>query len=90
MKSLVQWNARKAARRVFLDNVNCFDNYHVCAELAMRVQIQTENGVFFAKSVYSSWTTLRSDLDNVPFYLANAEINCNESAKERFLVAKKL
>ena len=52
------------------------------------MQIQIGNGVLLVNSVYSSWKILRSDLDNVLFYLTNAEINCHESAKERFLVAK--
>ena len=43
---------------------------------------------FLVNSVYSSKKTLQSDLDNVPFYLNNAEFNCHKSAKERFLVAK--
>ena len=60
----------------------------LCAELATRVQIQIGNGGFFGELVYSSRKTLQSDLDNVPFYLNNAEFNCHESAKERFLVAK--
>ena len=43
---------------------------------------------FFANSVYSSGKTLRSDLDNVSFYLNNAEFDCHKSAKRRFLVRK--
>ena len=60
----------------------------VCAELATRVLIQVGNSVFLANSVYSFGKSLRSDIDNVPFCLNNAEFNCHESAKRRFLVRK--
>ena len=39
---------------------------------------------FLVNSVYSSKKTLQSDLDNVPFYLNNAEFNCHKSAREIF------
>ena len=60
----------------------------MCAKLATQVLILVRNNVFLPNSMYSSRKTLQLDLDNVLFYLNNAEFNCQESTKWKFLVKK--